>query len=118
MRRHQVLRREQVATDAELTRMSWELQDGRIPVVDAYTYLGLNIDRDVTLEGVVHHNAAKGARALGALRPFLANRTIPPRLKVTALKALLAPVLLYGADMSSTRPSGWRWWEGMPCQLL
>ena len=82
-----------------------------IPKVDEYKYLGIRVDnrlvesrgkegnRSGTLEReYAKGQAAKGNRALFALRPFLEDRQVPIMLKVHAVRNLVLSKMLYGAE--------------------
>ena len=82
-----------------------------IPKVDKYKYLGIWVDsrliesrgkegsRSGTLEReYAKGQAAKGNRALYALRPFLEDRHVPIVLKAHAVKNLVLSKMLYGAE--------------------
>jgi len=82
-----------------------------IPKVNRYKYLGIWVDerlvesrgdrdnRSDTLEReYAKAQAAKGYKALYAMKPFLIDRHVPTLLKVHAVKNLVMSKMLYGAE--------------------
>jgi len=70
-----------------------------VPRVDRYTYLGINIDKNLSKESMVDSNVAKGIKALTSLKRFLCRRIYPTHLKVLLIKAKLIPILTYGGEI-------------------
>lgn len=77
----------------------WSLQGVRIPVVNAYTYLGLEFHHDLSLLKMVAPRARKGENALYHFRPFLSCPSIPLSAKIATVKAIIIPTMLYGAEI-------------------
>ncbi|WPT10537.1 LOW QUALITY PROTEIN: Retrovirus-related Pol polyprotein from transposon, partial [Picochlorum sp. SENEW3] len=77
-----------------------------IPVVDQYTYLGLQIDLNLSTDTLRKGRLEAGEQALRALAPMLANARVPLALKAVCIKGLLLPTLTYGAEI----------WGAGPCQ--
>ena len=82
-----------------------------IPKVETYKYLGIQVDnrlvesrgkegsRSGTLEReYAKGQAAKGNRALHALRPFLEDRQVPIVLKAHAIRNLVLSKMFFGAE--------------------
>jgi hypothetical protein len=82
---------------------TWQVQEGVMPVVDSYKYLGCmlqgNASYDTLLRGIVSHRVAMTTRALCSIQPFLQCKTIPVMTRASVLKALVLPVALYGAEL-------------------
>ena len=78
---------------------TWELQGQPVSVVEHYDYLGLRIDSNLSLETIVAERARKGKRALQAMVPFLRMTTVPLQIKLLVTRAILVPVLTYGAEL-------------------
>ena len=77
----------------------WITQGHPIPVVDSYKYLGLTIDTTVSTDAMAEARADVGRRTLGALGPFLANKSIHLQLKKLVIKTILIPKICYGAEV-------------------
>jgi exonuclease III len=70
-----------------------------VPIVDSYTYLGLKFTNNLDLDTMVAERVTKGRKVLNSLRPFLSSLEIPLAIRITAVKALLVPVLTYGGEL-------------------
>ena len=71
----------------------------RVPVVEAYTYLGCRFTRDLDLDEMARHRAKIGMATLEELRPFIANSTIPVWVRRHAVTSIVLPRMLYGAEV-------------------
>jgi exonuclease III len=96
---------------AEHLETTYTCGKDEIPKVERYQYLGIWVDhrliesrgneqcRSGTLEReFAKSQAAKGNRALYALRPFLEDRHVPIVLKAHAIRNLIQSKMLYGAE--------------------
>ena len=70
-----------------------------VPRVDMYTYLGVQIDMNLSREAMISNNVAKGRKTLNSLTKFLCRKEYPSHLKVLLVKAKLIPVLTYGGEI-------------------
>jgi len=77
----------------------WTLSGQAVDEVQEYTYLGINFRADWDIPKMVADRCEKGKRLFGALQPFLYSRTIPIHMKMAVTRAVLVPVLLYGAEI-------------------
>ena len=77
----------------------WILQDQRVPVVENYVYLGNWFNNDLDLDAMVQYRVGKGERALGGMGMFLRCRAIALACRVMVVKAMLIPLLTYGAEL-------------------
>lgn len=75
-----------------------------IPVVDQYTYLGIQIDLNLSTETMRKGRREAGEQALRAMTPLLANARVPLGLKSMCIKGMLLPTLTYGAEIWGTGP--------------
>ena len=66
-----------------------------VPVVEEYVYLGLKIRRDPDMEVMVTGRIEKAEKGLAAMRPFLANQTIPIDTRINVLKAVVLASAAY-----------------------
>lgn len=70
-----------------------------VPRVEMYTYLGVQIAKDLGREAMISNNVAKGRKALNSLTKFLGRKLYPSHLKVLLVKARLIPILTYGGEI-------------------
>ena len=84
-------------------REQWTLQGQNIPVVEKYTYLGLEVRTDWDLSEIAAERAERARRALFALRPALSNSLIPLNVKAMMFKSLVVPVASYGGELLGMR---------------
>jgi len=77
----------------------WQIKGVAIPVVDSYTYLGLDFFRDTSLEKMSASRTEKGRKALFHFKPFLSSPTIPIFAKLRILYAIIKPTMLYGSEL-------------------
>ena len=86
--------------DTHLLRQSqWMMQGQEVPVVESYTYLGVEVHNDWDLTKAAANAASRARKALWALRPALGNPMIPMDVKALMLKALVMPVATYGGEV-------------------
>ena len=77
----------------------YRLGGANVPIVDAYTYLGLVVNPLLSSQQMVDDRVAKGWRAFMALRPVLECTRIPLAIRVRLVKATLLPTVMYGAEL-------------------
>jgi exonuclease III len=82
-----------------IERDQWMLQGQAIPVVESYTYLGIDVYSDWDLVKTAAKRSESARRALWALRPALGNSMIPLDVKILMIKALVAPVASFGGEL-------------------
>ena len=78
---------------------NWPLGGDLVPVTDGYKYLGIWVTPTLSLAAVVAKNAEKGARICAILNPILRNIMVPIYTKTLILKAIILPILTYGAEL-------------------
>ena len=83
----------------ELAEAGLELQGGKIPVVDRYTYLGGEFHGSLDLGPMVAARAEATRRAAAGLYPLLSNVRIPVAFKQAALRTFLQPVAMSGGEL-------------------
>jgi hypothetical protein len=84
----------------------WQIDGIEIPVVQHYVYLGLDFHSNLDLSKMVKLRTEKGRKVLYHLKPLLRCCSIPTMVKLTILRTIVIPVLLYGAELwglSATR---------------
>jgi len=84
---------------AQGSQGQWSLQGQEVPVVDSYTYLGIEVfnDWDLTKSAAAITNRTR--KALWSLRPALVNSHVPITVKALMLKALVLPVAALGGEL-------------------
>ncbi len=75
------------------------LDQQMIPLVGEYSYLGVPFTASLDVGLMAAARAAKGRKCLMALRPVLGCANIPLEIRIRVIKALLIPVLTYGAEV-------------------
>lgn len=83
-------------------RKHFLLQGQKVPFVDNYLYLGINIKQSLNIDEIVNARIAKGERALLTARHLLCNKTIPLSSRVMVFRACVLPVFLFGAELWGT----------------
>jgi len=78
---------------------TWELQGQALPVVEEYTYLGIQFNSRLDLKEVVKARELKARRALEACRGFLRTKSIPVHIRRQVLRALVMPVATFGGEL-------------------
>ena len=76
-----------------------------IPVVEEYTYLGLVVNRQLSLEAMAASRRKKANAALSFVRPVLRNQSLPMGIRVSVLNAVVLSSLLYGSEVWGARAS-------------
>ncbi|PSR77303.1 hypothetical protein PHLCEN_2v7960, partial [Hermanssonia centrifuga] len=102
--------------EEEFNSVQFLINAGTVPKVDRYKYLGVWFDPSLgdhrsgtsvfggSLE--LHNSrfrAAEGLKAVHALRPLLLDRKCPLPIKVTLIRNLLLPLMLYGSEWTGFR---------------
>jgi len=80
----------------------WTWGDKELPIVEKYTYLGVEIANDCKWDVHMHKIAEKGKARAGKLHPILADRHLDTRVKLTILNSVIIPPLEYAGEV----------WEG------
>ena len=86
-------------TPGDHPRFRWTLSGQAVVEVGEYTYLGVNFRADWDIPKMVVDRCEKGRRLSHILQPYLYSRTIPVHMKMAVIRAVLVPVLLYGAEI-------------------
>lgn len=81
----------------------WQINGQTIPVVDHYTYLGLDFYADLDLKKMITPRTEKGRRVLNHFAPFFKCPTIPYTAKLTILRSIVVSTMLYGAEIWGMR---------------
>jgi hypothetical protein len=98
-------------SDSEIDKIMYDAAefttpDGDLPKVDEYKYLGITMNKDLPKSRAYGGNeldhvkiqAAKGEKALNAVRPLLRNPDWPLPVKVALIRTLVMSVMIYGAE--------------------
>ena len=78
---------------------AWAGASSRVPVVSTYRYLGIQFNQHLDLVAMARARAASGKRLVGAMTATLRDRRIPVSERVMIVKAFVAPVIMYGAEL-------------------
>jgi hypothetical protein len=70
-----------------------------VPVVDEYVYLGLTINRRVSVDEMASGRLEKASKAYRKIQPFLSSQHIPISMRVTVFRAVVGATLLYGSEV-------------------
>ena len=89
----------QEAVRAAAQTAPFVLQQGNVPIVDSYTYLGFLVHYSLSLDMAVEARATIGNKAIMALRPFLRARTIPLGVRAHVMRTVLIPRMTYGGEL-------------------
>src|SRR5690606_4429073 len=77
----------------------WVLQGQVVPVVDSYTYLGVEVHSDWDLAKSAADVSSRARKALWALKPALENSMIPLAVKAMMIRSMDMPVAAYGGEL-------------------
>lgn len=77
----------------------WKLEGQRIPIVEEYTYLGINFHRDLSTSSMMRGRLEGARKLVGQMAPFMLKASIPIPMKVAVIKAVVHPRLLFGAEV-------------------
>ena len=86
----------------------WHIHDKAIPVVDQYTYLGLDFDANVRLSTMVDARSVKGKKALYHFEPLFRSPTIPFTAKRLILNSIVLSTMLYGSELTGMKIERYR----------
>ena len=89
------------------------VQGEQLPIVQAYTYLGVEITPLLSLERMAKTRSEKAGLFLARATPFLRDPWIPLRAKRMVIAGCLMPMALYGAEiwgMNEERCAGAQKW--------
>ncbi|OIR56586.1 MAG: uncharacterized protein A8A55_2666 [Amphiamblys sp. WSBS2006] len=82
-----------------------EIQNQPIPKTESYTYLGVEISKDLRPSSIEEARRLKAGKALGSMTRLLKNPTIPLKLKALAIQNGLIPASTYGLCLAGTTTS-------------
>ncbi|KAH7445841.1 hypothetical protein KP509_01G026200 [Ceratopteris richardii] len=71
----------------------------RIPVGEKYTYLGVEVDSNFSIETIIKSREEKGRKSLFDRQHVLCNRSFPAWMRLAVLKGLVFPMITYGAEL-------------------
>lgn len=91
----------------------WQIDGAAIPVVNNYTYLGLDFFRNSCLKKMCQARTEKGRKTLFHFKPFLTCPSIPIFAKLRILYSIVMPTMLYGSEVWGLKND-----RGMPQERL
>ena len=77
----------------------FQLQGESLPVVDTYTYLGVEIHYSLELETALQSRRSAALKCLFSLRSFLSTQSIPLHLRLSVFRGVVLPRMLYGGEL-------------------
>lgn len=77
----------------------WKISGERVPIVKAYTYLGIDFRGDLNAAGMLEGRLAGTKKLVAVLRPFLLTRSIPMQVKMAVLRTVVISRLLFRAEI-------------------
>ncbi|GBG16304.1 Retrovirus-related Pol polyprotein from type-1 retrotransposable element R2, partial [Hondaea fermentalgiana] len=75
------------------------LQGAAVPIVESYTYLGLEIRPDLSRQGTIADRLAKARRLAGSMHSFLRRQDVPIQFRTAVARTVLIPAITYGAEI-------------------
>ena len=77
----------------------WKLSGQTIPIVTEYRYLGVIIRQQIDVTEMMVERLESGRRLVAMTSPFLRCSSIPLIMRTLVLKAVVVPILLFGAEL-------------------
>jgi len=77
----------------------WQIAGKVVPVVTDYRYLGIVFRRELDVVDMMSERLVQARKVVLATSPFLKSASMPMIMRVLVLKAVVVPVLLYGAEI-------------------
>jgi hypothetical protein len=87
-----------VLPDAAL-QATMQLCDQAVPLVDRYTYLGIEITKSLSYQDLLGPRVESGRKTIRSLQSFLACPIIPMSSRWIIIQVVVLPRLLYGAEI-------------------
>ena len=78
---------------------SWAINGERGPVVESYKYLGVDITPNLELSGMMKGRRDSTRKLLALVHRFLRKREIPIPMKMSVMRGVVMPRLLFGAEV-------------------
>jgi len=75
------------------------IQGSTIPKVNSYTYLGVEIDTNLSEETMIKKRIEVCKRTILDYQRFLSSNRVPLTAKTTCIRAIIQPTLTYGAEI-------------------
>ena len=83
----------------ELIQCKPKIKGTEIEIVAQYTYLGIPVDADFSLDTIAKEREAAVQRAVGSVSGFLRSRNVPIHVRLKALKSFILPVATFGGEL-------------------
>ena len=80
----------------------WKWGEDELPIVDQYTYLGVEISKDCSLDAHIAKLIGKGKSQVGRMNAILTDLRLDTRIKICILMNVIVPKLEYAGEV----------WEG------
>ena len=86
-------------TEAHASRHLLTISNQPVPIVSEYKYLGLGLTTRLLPADLVRSRFELGRKTAMALTPFFKSPALPMSMRITVLRAVVVPRLLYGAEI-------------------
>lgn len=104
--------------ELEDTADRWRVDANPIPIVETYTYLGIEFNNRLDLQLIEDARTSVLLRRAAALRPFLRNRKVPISIRLHIVRSQLLPVALYGGELTGMNTSRCKKTQAVLDQIL
>ena len=78
---------------------SWEINGERVPVVQSYKYLGVDITPNLDLSQMMQGRKDSTRKLLATVHQFLRKKEVPIPMKMSVMRGVVMPRLLFGAEV-------------------
>jgi exonuclease III len=89
--------------DTFANKAVWQIGEIAIPVVEKYTYLGLDFVRNLDVAAMVAPRVVKGRKAMFHFEPFFRCPSLPIGAKLAVLRSVVMATLLFGSEIWGMR---------------
>ena len=89
----------EIVRDTPLIQTPVKYHGEIIPVVDKYTYLGIEFNKELDINIMAKFRTAKGKETLEILRKSLSNQKVPLEYRTMLIRNVIIPTLHYGAEI-------------------
>ena len=113
-----------IGKDTEILRMEpqrWCIGGQPVPIVDSYKYLGINFHKDLQVKSMMSDRLEAARKLVAVITPFLRCASIPLPMKVTVVRGVVVPKLLFGAEvygMNKALTQGIQVYLNQVCRLM
>lgn len=84
---------------AVMKAVEWTMQGEIIPIVETYTYLGIEVTSEFDLKLASKSRLEKARGVLHSVRSILTLQRLPLKIRVNIFRAIVMPTLTYGGEL-------------------